>query len=181
MKLTLSRAQLLEQWRLRAFPEPMNEGSAVTPIDGIDMDAFLEAAALDWYRHLLHTAFPAMLNPHDYAAEITPVPDGDGAMRIDLPDSTVRVLAVRLSCWNADAEIVTDKASPAALRQLSKFTRSGPDAPVAVWTPGSTSVFLYPAPDDGKEASLSKALLVVDTPDTFRLDSAAFTTITPLQ
>lgn len=176
MKLTLTRAQLLEQWRLRAFPEPLNADGAVTAIDGIDMDAWFEAAAMDWYGNLLATAPVELLNPRDYAAEIVPYRSG-GNLCMRLPESTLRVVSLRLSGWNADAIVCTDPTAPAALRQLSPLTRTGPDAPVAVWAPGSQTVMLYPDSAGNEMPVFEKAMLIVDAPDVFRLDSAAFGTI----
>lgn len=179
MKLTLTRAQLLQQWRLRAFPEPMNEGSAVSTIDGIDIDAYFDAAMSDWYRTLLRSAPPELLYPQDYASRLVPVATSGGAVQLTLPDSAVRPVALRLRGWNADACIVTDPGMSVAVRQLCPLTRAGVDAPVAVWCPGSPAVMLYPAPDAG-ELAMEKAEIIVDMPDTFRIDSAALATIKPL-
>ena len=177
MKLSLTRAQLLQQWRLRAFPEPMNDGNAVSTIDGIDMDAWLEAAMSDWYRNLLHSAPVGLLYPYDYAQQLLPRLASGGAVVIGLPDSTVRLVSLRLCGWNADAEIVTDTQLPLAARQLCTFTRAGIDAPVAVWSPGSRTAMLYPATGI---LEMEKAEIIVDSPDIFRLDSAAFASISPI-
>ena len=182
MKLSLTRAQLLQQWRLRAFPEPMNDGGAVSSIDGIDMDAWLEAAMTDWYLGLLRSAPVELLYPQEYAGQIVPRQASGGAVLLTLPDTAVRPVALRMRGWNADAEIVTDTQSPTAVRQLCALTRAGIDAPVAVWQPGSRTVMLYPLPPsaDADGLAMEKAGIVVDIPDTFMLDSAAFATITPL-
>ncbi len=176
MKLTLTRAQLLEQWRLRAFPEPMNTDGAVSAIDGIDMDAWLEAAATDWYANLLRSAPVELLNPRDYAAELVPYRQG-GTLCMRLPESTVRVVALRLSGWQTDALVCRDATDATAVRQQSPLTRAGAEAPVAVWLPGEQSVALYPDPGGDEMPVFEKALLVVDVPDVFRLDSAALAEI----
>ena len=98
-------------------------------------------------------------------------------MVIGLPDSTVRLVSLRLCGWNADAEIVTDTQLPLAARQLCPFTRAGIDAPVAVWSPGSRTAMLYPATGI---LEMEKAEIIVDSPDIFRLDSAAFASISPI-
>ena len=95
-------------------------------------------------------------------------------MWVQLPKSTARIVALRLAGWNADAIVCTDALSPTALRQLSPLTRAGVDAPVAVWLPGSQTAMLYPTPVGNEVPVLEKAILVVDEPDVFRLDSVAF-------
>ncbi|MCM1021340.1 MAG: hypothetical protein NC343_03515 [Muribaculum sp.] len=177
MKLTLTRAQLLKQWRLRAFPEPANSGQSVTAISGIDLDAFLEAAMLDWYHNLLLTAPPELLNPVDLAESISVYTTAWGAVAMPLPENTVRLLEIKLEGWSKAATIVTDPLSPLALRQLSCFTRSSADEPVAILAPGASTALLYPAVPTPQ---LAAASVVVDTLETFNLDSAAFNTIQPI-
>lgn len=168
MKLHLTEAQLLHEWQLRAFPEPVNSGCDITRDDGVDLEALLRARMLDWYRGLIHDAPFDMLAP--VAIELPVEVDGDGVGHVALPDNLVRVAAV--SAGGCCAELVTDCHSRKALLQRSPYTRAAASKPVAVLKGRCIDIFVV-RPD------CRRVLLqaVVDDGVTFSLDAAALSTI----
>ncbi len=164
MKLHLTEAQLLHEWQLRAFPEPVNSGCVITRDDGVDLDALLRARMLDWYRRLLHEAPFDMLAPVTLTLSLTV--DRDGVGRAALPDSVVRVAEVAVG--GCRAELVTDSRSRKARLQQSPYTRAAASNPVAVLDGRRIDIFVVSR--DCREVVLQA---VVDDGVTFSLDAAA--------
>ncbi len=168
MKLHLTEAQLLHEWQLRAFPEPVNSGCDITRDDGVDLEALLRARMLDWYHALLHDAPVDMLAP--VALELPMTVGGDGVGHVTLPDSVVRVTSV--SVGGRCAEFVVDAGSRKARLQRSPYTRATATKPVAVLIGRCIAVFVVG--HDCREVSLQA---VVDDGVTFSLDAAALSTV----
>ncbi len=78
MKLLLTEAQLLKEWQLRSFPEPMNSGCTVGQTGGVDMSEYMSARMNDWYRTMLADAPVEMLAPVDVASRVRPELTADG-------------------------------------------------------------------------------------------------------
>lgn len=166
MKLHLTRAQLLHEWRLRAFPEPVNDAATgVTRNDGINLDALVEARCEDWYHHLLAFGPTELLAPVDMADTLTPLPDGiDGSRRYRLPEGLRRV--VEIKAGNHPARVLYD----AAARLFDPGMLLFDPTPVAL-VDNDTLTLYAPAP-------LDSALMVCHTTDgLYHLDAAAFDTV----
>ena len=167
-KLHLTRAQLLKEWRLRAFPEPVNDAAAgITRIDGIDLDALLEARMDDWYAQLLDSAPLNMLAPVEMADTLevsgsTP----DGGLRYRLPEGFKRLVHIALQNEYRSARILTD----AAARLYDPRRRIVDDTPVALVDGGILTV--YPG------LPLRAAMMICDTGDgMYHIDAAALADI----
>lgn len=174
MKLHLTEAQLLQEWRLRHFPEALNAGCAVTAGSGYDLDAILLARMRDWYSRLLAEGAPEMLAPVEIGDRLTLRPMADGSAAVTLPDSVARVMAVDMEGWKSPALIVADPAGRTALLQRSPYTRGGTSAPVAVID--GREMRLYTPPPGGGRLSVTA---ITDDGTTYHLDSAALSTIKP--
>ena len=185
--LTLTFDEMMAQWRLRAFPEAVNDGCSVTRCDGIDLDAHLRARMQAWYDNLLRTAPVEHLAPVDIAAdvEVSLLPDGTGWFT--LPEGAIRLTRLLMPGWTSPALIIPDDTLPGASLQLSGRQRSDHRAPVAILS-GRTVRVCSPAPSTlpaRADALLSTSnplrpltcLVVLDTPGLYRLDSLALSTI----
>lgn len=176
--LNLTTAEMMSAWRLRAFPEAVNDGCVITRCDGIDLEAHLQARMQAWYDDLLRNAPFDMLAPVDISAdvEVDILPDGTG--RFTLPDEAVRLVALMMPGWSAPALIIPDGTLPGASLQLSGRQRSDYRAPVAIVT-GRTVRVCSPAPSAPPLGSVRplSCLAILDTPGLYRLHSRALSTI----
>lgn len=172
MKLHLTEAQLLQEWRLRYLPQPVNAGCSVTASSGYDMESIIKARMRDWYSRLVTAADPAMLAPVEIGDRLTLTIADDGTGIVNLPEETVKVLAVEMEGWRRAATVTADPLSRIALRQRSPYSRGCPESPVAV-IDGSKMRLYTPAPG---AASLS-VKAIIDEPDIYHIDSAALATI----
>ena len=171
MKLHLTEAQLLQEWRLRYLPQPVNAGCSVTASSGYDMESIIKARMRDWYSRLV-AADPAMLAPVEIGYRLTLTIADDGTGIVNLPEETVKVLAVEMEGWRRAATVTADPLSRIALRQRSPYSRGCTESPVAV-IDGSKMRLYTPAPG---AASLS-VKAIIDEPDIYHIDSAALATI----
>lgn len=172
MKLHLTEAQLLQEWRLRYLPQPVNAGCSVTASSGYDMESIIKARMRDWYSRLVAAADPAMLAPVEIGDRLTLTIAADGTGMVSLPEETVKVLAVGMEGWSRAAAVTADPLSRIALRQHSPYSRGCPESPVAVLDGGKMRLYT-PAPGD---TSLS-VKAIIDEPDIYHIDSAALATI----
>lgn len=173
MKLTLTKAQMLAQWKQRRWLEPLRADCRIRRSDGADLDAYAEMEMRQWYLELLATAPVEMLAVTDLTLSATVRRAGEGRLVIDLPASAVRVVKVRVAGWQRDAEITADPHSPLALRQANRFACGGVEHPVAVHSGRRLELF---------SAESSKALpgvealwIIADTgPDSYTFDERAW-------
>ena len=169
MKLHLTEAQLLQEWRLRAFPEPVREGCDFTVDYGLDITSLLRARMLDWYHRLLVEAPVELLAPVELTAALTV--DDEGVGHCELPESVVRVLAVAAGGVRA---VMTAPRSRLERLQRSPFVRAGSDSPVAVVDHRSITLYV-PAP----ETDTLTVTAVTDDATVFHIDAAALAQIKP--
>lgn len=162
MKVTLTEAQLLHEWRLRAFPEPTATGYTVTRRDGVDVTAVLTAGMKDWYYSL-----PSELRG---TTDVTEMCLRRGVGNLILPEEVRSVTRVSSDEWEADA-IITGEGSREALLQQSVYTQGTVRRPVAVVS--GRNVRVWPAADSVRIEG------VADIADQYIVDTAAFATITP--
>ena len=142
-------------------------GCSVTASSGYDMESIIKARMRDWYSRLVAAADPAMLAPVEIGDRLTLTIADDGTGIVNLPEETVKVLAVEMEGWRRAATVTADPLSRIALRQRSPYSRGCPESPVAV-IDGSKMKLYTPAPG---AASLSVK------PDIYHIDSAALATI----
>ena len=167
MKVHYNEAQMLDAWRRLRGMTPLRDDLNAVRTDGIDFSSRLKAEMDAWYAEALEEAPPSLLAPEE-GTEL-PVAVDRGAMRVELPEGTVRVLAVRLSGWNTAVSETVAPGSPAALMQLSEFTRACVDEPVAVFDRAGRSLLLYPAVPG---STLERLSLVVRREGEYSFDRA---------
>ncbi len=133
MKLRLTQAEMLAQWKMRRYLEPLRADCQMSRSDGIDLDAYCVMEMRKWYLELLSTASVDYLVPTDMTLTAT-LRRGEGNRGlITLPQGTLRIIRVKLSGWQRDAMVVTDPASALARRQYNRFSCGGVERPVALW------------------------------------------------
>ncbi|MCM1355468.1 MAG: hypothetical protein NC212_03575 [Staphylococcus sp.] len=149
MILHLSKAGMIDLWRLhRHYSPPLSDATFVRN-DGVDTTAVFVAEIDCWYRRLVTEGPETYLSTEDFSDRVSPCLSDDGAATvIPLPAEVVRVTAVRMPGWKAQARIVTSPAHILAVRQLHPFTRATPSHPVAIFHDGELR--LYPAAPAGE-------------------------------
>ncbi len=168
MKLRLTKAQLLKEWRLRSFPEPDGCGCTVEQTGGADLTAYIEARMDDWYRRLLAGAPVEMLAPVDVARQASVTLSADGAVaRIRLPDEAVRVVSLAVEGFGRVALIHDPAGAPAISRGRG-----------VVAVVGDGYVDLYPPEPFSSVPRIASLRAVVDVAGEYRLDSMALGLIT---
>ena len=160
--MTLTEAQLLHEWRLRAFPEPTATGCTVTRRDGVDVTAVLTAGMKDWYYSL-----PVELRG---VTDVTEMCSKRGHGHFILPEEVRKVTLVSSGEWEADAEIA-EEGSRRAMLQQSVYTQGRAERPAAVVS--GREVRVWPPVETVKIEA------VADIADVYIVDTAAFATITP--
>lgn len=174
MKLKLSRSEMLSQWKFRRYLEPLRADCRLTRSDGIDLDAYAAAEMRQWYLRLLATAPLEYLAPADLTLTAT-LKRGDGNKGvITMPAGTVRIARVRLSGWQRDATVVTDRASRDGRMQCNRFACGGIENPVAVWS-GDGRLELFSLPSLTGVPLIECLTAVVDQGDeTYEFDERAW-------
>lgn len=167
--LHLTRAQLLQQWRLRTMPQPLNEaagGAGIVRVDGIDTDAVLSAMIDDWYADLLAHAPMTMLAPLDITTDVAAVEGYAGRYR--LPDGVTRIADIALDGEPRPLRLLYG----AAARLYDRRKRLLDDWPVALI--GIDTFDVLP------DRPLWCVMAVYDTHDgLYHLDASALTTVKP--
>lgn len=175
MKLLLTKAQLLKEWQLRSFPEPVNAGCTVEFTGGVDLDAYMSARMDDWYRALLADAPLEMLAPVDISSGVRVSLTDGGRALIRLPDDAVRVVSLALKDAG-NVVLVGGSAGESAISMSLYSRRRGRRSTVAV-VDGSVLRIYPPRPFDSVP-EVESLMAVVDVEGEYRLDSRALSTIT---
>lgn len=112
--ITLTKAEMLEEWKKRKGFYSGVRSCDVEREDGVDLDGVLQREMDDWYNKMLREAPSEMLPIENIAKDCPATVDARRAVTVDLPARCVRVLALRLDCWAAD---VTQFAAPGRMMQ----------------------------------------------------------------
>ena len=144
MHLRLTPSRMLDLWMLHSGYSPSFTDAAFRRNDGIDTSAIHLSEMKQWYRRLLLEAPASCLVADDLSKSIILTPASDGSVVIDLPQSVVRIVSVRLDSWLTSARIVTSPTHPAAMRQLHPYTRATPSRPVAIFHDNRSAPFILP-------------------------------------
>lgn len=166
MKQTLTREQMLAQWKLIRASEPMRLDCTVTRTDGIDLDSIYEAEMRAWYLRLLDSAPIERIVPIE-ASAMAKVEVRNGLTVITTPEGCRRVLQVRFDGWDApltpDAKgdaVRACAANPYIKRPLA--ARIGPGIVIV----------------SGAVGKLTTLLCAIDTgPEAYHLDDSALNLI----
>lgn len=174
MIVTLSSQQMLQTWRDCAGLEPLSADCSIERFDGIDINSRLTRLMRQWYLALLDSASPEFIGPPVNATALVSLeqPDDRSTAVITCDPSVRRLVSIRLSGWQCEAEVRPCDRDPAML--ANRFARPGVCAPSA-WRLPSSSVRVAPA-DAGSHIVAASA--VIDPgPDVYRLDERALATI----
>lgn len=177
MELILNEEQMLQEWMLRRYNEPvLRVDGSVDIVYGVDVGAVEKSRMRRWYLDLLdHGALP-LLSPVDIAGEVAVKSAADGVLEIDLPAGVRRVVDVRLSCWRRPARIVPLEDVATVRRQCNPFSRGGSAMPVAVVGQRRLSLFSVPERETNVKL-LSLTVVRDDGPDVYRFDDSALATV----
>ena len=171
MKITLTRQEMLAQWKLRRALEPLRDDCTAVREDGMDMDRYLTEEMRSWYLGLLDSAPVEVTGWTELAGDVTVTLLADGSGEIQLPGNCRRGVEVMLEGWQRPATIVTDPTECMAVRQRSRFTRGGAVAPVAV-TEG-LRLRLYTPPTGTKPRVRTLRCVTVPTDGSYVMDESA--------
>lgn len=159
--ITLTRDELLRQWQLVNYHEPLRTDCTIRRTYGIDVDQLHLQEAIQWYYRTLAEAPFEQLPLTDVTTHLTVERAADGTHLITLPSGCLRVASLSYTHWMRPAIIVTDVDSAEARLQLSPFSRAGIHFPVAVQVDTSHLIAYTPHPAD----SAPSELLAVTHPD----------------
>ncbi|MDE6574920.1 MAG: hypothetical protein K2L84_06285 [Muribaculaceae bacterium] len=152
MKITLTRAQMLEQARIATRMADLRADCAIEFTDGIDIDVLLAQKLRGRYLELLDRGARELVAADNIAATVSVSADAPGGgVRLTPPAMCRRVFAVKMRGWERAAEVL-----PASLfrkilsRQLNPYTAATAANPVAVLdgdslAGSSPSVVVWPA------------------------------------
>ncbi len=177
MKLLLTKAQLLEEWQLRSFPEPVNSGCSVVQTGGVDIDNYMSARMDDWYSNLLASASLDLLAPVEMCDGISATLYPDGTARFQLPEEVVRVVSMSLDGLGP-IPVVTDLRGVAAFSSGSvhRYRSSGQRAVALI---DGDEVCIRPRIPFTVAPAIVSLKAIVDVEGEYRLDSKALALITP--
>ncbi|MDE5942562.1 MAG: hypothetical protein K2H14_10690 [Muribaculaceae bacterium] len=173
MKVTYTKERMREEWKKRRWLEPLRADCRIRRSDGIDLDAYAETEMRQWYLELLATAPAGLLAPTDLTLTSTVKRTASGTAYVELPDTVVRVVSVRLAGWQRDAMIASGPHDPLAMRQANRFARGGVEHPVAVVN--GHRLELYSAANPDSTPMLESLLVITDTgSETYKFDERAW-------
>lgn len=143
MKLSLTRAQMLERRRISGGLEPLRSDCSIEYTDGIDIDRLLEQQLRARYVWMLDHADPSMLAVESVGGiKESAAPHGGSKLR--LPPSCRRALDVELDGWEVPAHILpSDMFGTILSLQANTFRAAKARHPVAVTSPGG-DIYAWP-------------------------------------
>lgn len=141
MKVRLTRAEMVREWRLRHLMEPLSDECLTERTDGNGVDELTERIIDDWYLRLLDTADASLLPVEELKGEVVPRLLPDGSVVIKLPERVRRVVRVRLRGWLRDAELLGSDQVMKRRLQESEYVRGGSHLPTAIAGMGEVRLF----------------------------------------
>ncbi|MCM1067801.1 MAG: hypothetical protein NC418_09550 [Muribaculaceae bacterium] len=181
MKISLSKAEMIERRRRALALDPLRTDCTIERTDGIDVDATLEQELRRWYLNLLDTAPRRLLAPENIAGRLACSTSGEGAAKaavIELPSNCRRVFDVKLDGWTHAVEVLPHSELSRVLAcQNNPYTRATASCPVAVLGAGGADgrcadILAWPIVDLFPAASIVTAALDPG-PELYTLDESA--------
>lgn len=166
MKVTYSKAEMLERCRLVGGFEPLRADCRVEYTDGIDLDTVLLHRLRSCYLTLLDSEEGVGACAENVGAMVS-VSDAEvsgGGVVLTMPSNCRRVLGVRLRGWERGAAVqAASVAGRVMQRQLNRYTRATARHPEAVLSGegiagGVASVICWPAPSGRVQVSSVQAI-----------------------
>lgn len=162
MKQSITREQMLAQWKLMRAAEPMRLDCTITRTDGIDLDTIYESEMRAWYLRLLDTAPIERLAPVEASALAKTEVRHDLTI-ITTPEGCRRVLQVQFADWDSPIE-PTAKANAVRACAANPYIKRPMAAHIG---PGTVIV-------SGARGKLTTLLCALDTgPEQYLLDDSA--------
>lgn len=141
MKISLTKAQILERCRIDGGLEPLRSDCTIEYTDGIDVDTLLLHRLRSRYLEMLDTAPLRHLAPE----EVTPVSASGVGVRMSLPQKCRRVVDVALTGWTRAVEVLPPSMLTAVLSwQENPYRAATTDFPIAV-ADASGDILAWPA------------------------------------
>lgn len=176
--MTLSQKQMLAQWKMRHYLEPLREDCSEVRDDGVNIDYLVALEMRDWYLNLLDTAPLRMVSVTDIIQEVAVDnrPD-NGAVVINLPEACRRVVSIWLSGIAQEIIPITDLSDYRVILQQSEYSRGGKCIPVAVLSDAGL-LTIYGYDSDGNPPEIEHLYAVMCPEDgVYILDESALKTI----
>lgn len=170
---TYNRSAMLVLWRTSLGLDTVHESCSVQAVEGLDVDRYIERAMRLWYLEILDRAPSRLVHTADVASRATLAVSGSRGS-VTFPADVRRVLSVRLSGWNAPAQVAAGKEAARRLaRCASPFGRPGPCRPLVVECAQGVEVMPAAASD-----TVAELRAVVDPgPEVYILDESLTATI----
>lgn len=142
MRVSLTKAEMLERRRMASGLEPLRDDCTVELTAGIDLDGVLEAQLRRRYLDLLDNGERRKISAEDVSdmTALSSVTDSSiGGVLVTPPDNCRRVLDVQLEGWSRAVEVLpASEAAHVTSLQLNPYTAATSEHPVAVAVAGST-------------------------------------------
>ncbi len=174
MKITLSSAEMLAQWKLCRGFEPLREDCEITRSDGINLDALLRLEMRNWYLNLLKTAPIDMLAVQNIANDVAIVVNDDLSGTVLLPETCRRLVEFQLKGWQRPATIIDDPNCRNALLQDNIYSRGGCEQPIVIKRGNRLHIYSLP----NKSPIIVRAMAVMEPTDgSYVMDESALSTM----
>ncbi|MEE0977903.1 MAG: hypothetical protein UH625_00680 [Muribaculaceae bacterium] len=172
-----TKQQILEEFRLRRYLEPVRTDCVIQRTDGVDTSRKLMMEIDQWYANLLRTAPPEWLKTEEIATDVTlSVVSGTGAVTLTLPADVCRVVSLTIEGNATPITPILQPSEHLIRLQQSPFTRGGRVCPVAFMPhPGSITLFAHDA--NGYPPELASVIAVRHDPEIYQFDDAAWSTV----
>lgn len=165
---------MLALWRRRLGYDDLRRECNIEFFEGHDVDGTIADNMRRWYLHMLDTAPPALV-PTRWLAPAAIKAAGTSLVRMAIPESARRVLAVESPRWSRPAEpLMADAARVALARLASPFCIPDSAQPLVAVEPDGRAVLA--APLDPSDAVT--VLVVTDPgPESYIIDESLLNTI----
>lgn len=168
---TLSVDTIVKRVRIKLDEIELNESEMMgSDTDNANLDAIIKSCIPEAFRSVAMLSDPSLLEGTD-GSGLTLTIDSSMVGHVDLPDSVLRVLNIRLSSWIASCSDLIDENSQEYKMQSNKWVCGNPNRPVAALVHTNT----------GRKVELYKAASATDTLESFNYMDAVSDTDTSIK
>lgn len=101
--------------------------------EGVSINHYINAKIPEVLRSIMVAAPPKFLTVIEDESLPIPIKKQDGSGRIELPDTVLRPVMLRMEGWRKPVTHFIDETHPLYELQFNRYTRGGVGKPVAVW------------------------------------------------
>ncbi|MDE6310519.1 MAG: hypothetical protein K2L96_01715 [Muribaculaceae bacterium] len=177
MKITLSKGEMLERFRLAGGFEHLRSDCAIEATDGVDINALIEEQLRRIYTELLLTGPRELTAPEEFGATMKDAAYlGTNTGLVELPADVVRVYEIKLESWETTADVKdAEEAEALKMRADNQYTAPTTRYPAAATGSDGRTIVVSPA---GSPRTVSMARGVRDPgPDKYTLEEAGLSWI----